>query len=137
MWWILLIGFLGFGLLVGLSVYLACKKFFALDATHLLEQAKAKAQAIEAEAQNLLHKKQLELKDMQLSLEQSHKEKERALQESYTHKLHALERKEQNLQDKLQCEQSAIRAKQSPHKKRAARASYAKRRESKNQKAIS
>ena len=75
MWWILLIGFLGFGLLVGLSVYLACKKFFALDASHLLEQAKAKAQAIELEAQNLLHKKQLELKDMQLSLEQSYKRK--------------------------------------------------------------
>lgn len=108
MWWILLIGFLGFGLLVGLSVYLACKKFFALDASHLLEQAKAKAQAIELEAQNLLHKKQLELKDMQLSLEQSYKEKEHALQTTYTHKLHALDRREQNLQDRLQCEQAAI-----------------------------
>lgn len=106
--WILIAGFLGFGLLVGLGVYLACKKFFALDSSHIVERAKAKAQAIELEAQNLLHKKQLELKDAELSLQQQFKEKERALHESYTKKLHAIERREQNLQDKLACELSAL-----------------------------
>ncbi len=108
MWWILIPSFLGFGLVVGLSVYLISRKILHLDSSHILTQAKAKAKAIELEAQNFLTQEQLRLKELHLELEQQYKDKLHKLEEEHKHKLHSIEHKERCFQEKLDRENTLI-----------------------------
>ncbi len=95
--------------MVGLGVYLICKKLASTDAKYLLKQAKAKAQAIEFEAKNLLNQERLKAKELQIKLEQTYQEKAQSLNDEYKQKFHELNYKEQNLKDKIQRELDTIK----------------------------
>ena len=94
--------------MVGLGVYLTCKKHASTDAKYFLKQAKAKAKAIEFEAKNLLNQEQLKAKELQIKLEQAYQEKFQSLDDKYKQKFHELNYKEQRLKDKIQHELSII-----------------------------
>ena len=68
------IGSIIFGLLVGVSVYFIARRIFYSHSHIIIEQAKAKAKAIEYEAERLLKEHQLKLKEEQLHLERSYDE---------------------------------------------------------------
>ncbi|OBV29022.1 ribonuclease Y [Helicobacter sp. CLO-3] len=106
---LIIAAFIGFGIVVGLSVYLVCRRILYSDSSHILAQANAKAKAIELEAQNMLNNEQLKLKEMRMELEQSYKDKAHHLSEEYKHKTRTLECKEQQLKDKINAEQRALK----------------------------
>ena len=102
--WILLLSFLGFGVLVGAVVFFVCRKIASLDSTHLLTQAKAKARAIELEAQALLDKQKFLAKERELQLEQEYKSKVHSMNEELKRKAYEFECKENRLKDRLERE---------------------------------
>ncbi|PAF53639.1 ribonuclease Y [Helicobacter sp. 13S00482-2] len=97
----LVIGFIIFGLIVGISVFFLAKKIFTSDANAIIGQAKAKAQAIEYEAQNLLKNGQFKIKEIELELENKHKEETLKVIKEYEHKLSVLQTKEDKMVQKI------------------------------------
>ncbi|PAF42591.1 ribonuclease Y [Helicobacter sp. 11S03491-1] len=100
----LLIGFIIFGLIVGGSVFFICKKIFCSDVNFIIEQAKAKAQAIEYEAQTLLKNEQLKAKELELELKRKYEENTSRIIKEYQDKLSNLQSRENKLNQKFERE---------------------------------
>ncbi len=77
------IGSIIFGLLVGVSVYLISRKIFHSNSQIIIEQAKAKAKAIEYEAQNILQKHHMQIKEEQMRLKQEYEQECATLHKNY------------------------------------------------------
>lgn len=77
------IGSIIFGLLVGISVYLVSRKVFCSSAQIIVEQAKAKAKAIEYEAQKMLQEHQLKIKEEQINVKQFLESERNKLHQEY------------------------------------------------------
>ncbi len=82
---------------MGVVTYLVTKKIFTSNADVLLEQAKAKANAIEYEAQKLFNEQKIE-----------HKEAELELKQCYEQKMSELEKEEYKIRHKLERETQAL-----------------------------
>ncbi|MDO7253155.1 ribonuclease Y [Helicobacter cappadocius] len=104
----LVIGFIIFGLIVGISVFFLAKKIFTSDANAIIGQAKAKAQAIEYEAQNLLKNEQFKIKEIELELHKKHKEETSRVIREYEHKLSSIQAKEDKMSQKIEREMKFI-----------------------------
>ncbi|WP_411710157.1 ribonuclease Y [Helicobacter marmotae] len=89
-----MIGSIIFGLLVGVSVYLISKRIFYSHSHVIIEQAKAKAKAIEYEAKKFLKEQQLKLKEDELALKQSYEEEQLKLAKAFEAKVTKLEKDE-------------------------------------------
>lgn len=77
------IGSIIFGLLVGISVYLVSRKVFCSSAQIIVEQSKAKAKAIEYEAQKMLQEHQLRIKEEQINVKQFLESERNKLHQEY------------------------------------------------------
>lgn len=98
------VGFIIFGLFVGISVFFVCKKIFNSNAEVIIEQAKAKAKAIEYEAQNLLKDNQIKTQEIELELKKTYEDKTSKAVKEYQNKLSNLQDKENKLNQKLERE---------------------------------
>lgn len=104
----MVIGFIIFGMIVGGSVFVICKKIFTSNAKIILEQAKAKAQAIECEAQNLLKNEQIKLRELELELKQKYKTQTSEILKEYQNKKLDLEKKENGFNQRSEREMCYI-----------------------------
>lgn len=104
----LVIGFIIFGLIVGLSVFFFAKKIFTSDANAIINQAKAKAQAIEYEAQNLLKNEQFKIKEIELELQKKYKYETSKILTEYEGKLASLQAQENKMHQKIEREMGFI-----------------------------
>lgn len=89
------IGSIIFGILVGVSVYLITKKVFNSNSQIIIEQAKAKAKAIEYEAQKILQTHKLQMKEEQLQLKQHYELESHKLHKDYEARHNKLDKEEQ------------------------------------------
>lgn len=92
------------GSLVGGIVYLISKKIFYSNAQIIIEQAKAKAKAIEFEASSLLQNQSIKLKEQEIELKQQYEENTALITQEYQEKLCAIKEKEHQLIQKHQQE---------------------------------
>lgn len=81
--------------MVGASAYLLSKRIFHSNAQIIVEQAKAKAKAIEYEVQQKLQDHQIFFKEEQLRLEQQYERDKNRLQKDYEAKVAKLEKEDQ------------------------------------------
>ena len=95
------IGSIIFGLLVGVSVYLISRKIFHSNSQIIIEQAKAKAKAIEYEAQNILQKHHMQIKEEQMRLKQEYEQECATLHKNYESRLAKLDKEESNRYQQL------------------------------------
>lgn len=103
-----MIEFIIFGAIVGVATYLVTKKIFTSNADVLLEQAKAKANAIEYEAQKLFNEQKIEYKEAELELKQCYEQKQHALKQQYEQKMSELEKEEYKIRHKFERETQAL-----------------------------
>lgn len=96
------IEFIIFGAIVGVVTYLITKKIFSSNINALLDQAKAKAKAIEYEAQQLLNDYKIKHKEKELELKQKYKQKVSDLEKEEYKIRHQLEHQSQLLKDEKQ-----------------------------------
>lgn len=89
------IGGITFALLVGVSVYLITRKIFNSHSQVIIEQAKAKAKAIEYEAQEKLKDHKIQIKEEQLKLQQHFDKESARLKKEYESALAEFEKEEQ------------------------------------------
>lgn len=82
--------------MVGVSTYLLSKRIFHSNAQVIVEQAKAKAKAIEYEMQQKLQDHQIFFKEEQLRLEQQYERDKNRLQKDYEAKVAKLEKEDQH-----------------------------------------
>ncbi|WP_300450315.1 ribonuclease Y [Helicobacter mastomyrinus] len=102
------IGSIIFGLLVGVSVYFIARRIFYSHSHIIIEQAKAKAKAIEYEAERLLKEHQLKLKEEQLHLERSYDEECAKLSKEYDAKVAKLDKEERIKYQQLEYQKAQI-----------------------------
>lgn len=102
------IAFIIFGIFIGISVFFLCKKMFNSNAQVIIEQAKAKATAIEYEAQNLLKNNQIQTKELELELIKTYENKISKALKEYQNKLLNLQDKENKFDQKLEREARLI-----------------------------
>ncbi|PAF48321.1 ribonuclease Y [Helicobacter sp. 12S02232-10] len=100
----LVIGFIIFVFIVGSSVFFLSKKIFNSNADVIIEQAKAKAQAIEYEAQTLLKNEQIKAKEIELELKKNYEDRTSKIIKEYQNKLALLQNQEDKIQQKLERE---------------------------------
>lgn len=101
-------GGITFGLLVGVGVYLVSRKIFHSHSQVFIEQAKAKAKAIEFEAQKLLKDHQIQMKEEQMRLKQQFDKEQGRLQKEHENRLSRLEKDEQRQIQQLQGQKQQI-----------------------------
>lgn len=101
------IGSIIFGLL-GVSTYLLGRKIFYSNAQAIVDQAKAKAKAIEYEIQQKLQDHQIFFKEEQLRLEQQYQKDKSKLQKDYESKLAKLEKEEQRQKHALSVQKQQL-----------------------------
>lgn len=102
------IAFIIFGIFIGTSIFFLCKKIFNSNAQVIIEQAKAKAKAIEYEAQNLLKNNQIQTKELELELIKTYENKISKTLKEYQNKLLNLQDKENKFDQKLERETCLI-----------------------------
>ncbi|PAF41637.1 ribonuclease Y [Helicobacter sp. 11S02596-1] len=100
----LVIGFIIFGLGVGISVFFISKKIFSSNANVIIEQAKAKAQAIEYEARTLLKNEQIKAQEIELELKKKYDNKTSEITKTYQDKLALLQKQEDKMSQKFERE---------------------------------
>ena len=92
-----MIGSIIFGLLVGVSVYIITKKIYQSHSQTIIEQAKAKAKAIEYEAKKLLQEHQMTIKEEELYLKQHYEQERDKLVRKYDTKSAHLQKEMQEI----------------------------------------
>ncbi|WP_394985200.1 ribonuclease Y [uncultured Helicobacter sp.] len=102
------IEFIIFGIIVGVITYLIAKKIFSSNINVLLEQAKAKAKAIEYEAQKLLNEHKIKQKEVELELKQKYEQKQNSLKQKYEQKMSDLEKEEYKIRHELERESQLL-----------------------------
>ncbi|HCD73122.1 MAG TPA: ribonuclease Y [Helicobacter sp.] len=102
------IGSIIFGLLVGISVYIITRKVCNSHAQVVVEQAKAKAKAIEYETQKMLQNHHLAMKEEELHLKQSYKQECAELAREYDCKLAKLDKLEQSKINQLNAQKAEL-----------------------------
>ncbi|PAF51265.1 ribonuclease Y [Helicobacter sp. 13S00477-4] len=100
----LVIAFIIFSIIIGSSVFFICRKVFSSNATIILEQAKAKAQAIEYEANALLKSGQIKAKELELELKKKYETQTSSVLKEYQDKLALLSQKEDKNHQKFERE---------------------------------
>lgn len=87
-------------LVIGVAIgYFVAKKINDANQEVFIEQAKAKAKAIEFEAQGVLKDAKLKVNEAEFEARKKYEEKAISLQNDHEHKLELLRKKEQNLKD--------------------------------------
>lgn len=86
------IGSIIFGLLAGITVYLVSRKIFYSNTQIIVEQAKAKAKAIEYEAQQKFQEHQMLLRDERMRLDQKYEKEQAKLRKDYESRVAKLEK---------------------------------------------
>lgn len=102
------IEFIIFGVIVGVATYLVTKKIFSSNISVLLEQAKAKAKAIEYEAQKLLSEHKVRYKEAELELKQKYEQKQNSLKQKYEQKMSDIEKEEYKLRHQIERESQIL-----------------------------
>ncbi|RDU56344.1 ribonuclease Y [Helicobacter sp. MIT 00-7814] len=102
------IGCITFGILASVITYFVAKKIFNSNANILLEQAKARAKAIEYEAEKFLNESKIKYKEQEISLRQEYEKKQNALNREYEQKLCTLEKDEEKLKTSIERERQSI-----------------------------
>lgn len=92
-----MIGSIIFGLLVGVNVYIITKKIYQSHSQTIIEQAKAKAKAIEYEAKKLLQEHQMTIKEEELYLKQHYEQERDKLVRKYDTKSAHLQKEMQEI----------------------------------------
>lgn len=94
--------------LVGGGSYLVARRISKADGEVLLEQAKAKAKAIEFEAEKLLQESQLKSKDIEIKTRQKYEREGEKILQTYEYNLQNLEKERAKDANKLEREYSKI-----------------------------
>ncbi|MCH5313193.1 MAG: ribonuclease Y [Helicobacter sp.] len=102
------IGSIIFTLLVGVSVYLITKRVFHSHSQIILEQAKAKAKAIEFEAKKLLQDHKLLMKEEEIHLKQHYEQECANLAKEYEGKIATLKKEEQSKIEQLDAQKAQL-----------------------------
>lgn len=95
-------------LIAGLGGYLVSRKIFNTNSSILLEQAKAKAKAIEYEAEKMLQESKIKIKELEVEAEKNIQTEKLKNKKEYEQKLLEFERKKLQEIQKIEKETSAI-----------------------------
>ncbi|WP_111713515.1 ribonuclease Y [Helicobacter mustelae] len=96
----LIISSLGVGLFVGIITFFVVKRLYHSNRDFIIDQARAKAKAIEFEATTLLQKQNLKLKEQEMELREQFEEKSSSIIKEYEDKLSRLKDKEYQISQK-------------------------------------
>ena len=107
-----IVGVLLFGVIVACVTYLVSKKIFSSNVDVLLEQAKAKAKAIEYEAEKLLREQKIKCKEEEIALRQEYEQNQSNLKAEFQAKATELERQEYKKIQELERQEESIREEQ-------------------------